>query len=306
MQVIEFKSGNQETVRGWLFEPNTPRPHPAIIFAHGLLSTHAEFGDFPEKFCARGYLVLAIDFRGHGASEGQRGLMSTERNVEDLRHALDYVEANPGIDNSRIALIGHSFGGDAVICTAARDERVRIVIAGATVGRIREELGGAELTVYRIVDAVNRFQKRFTHKPLYLPYRVSYKDIFVDAECRQRAQAAGFLQKSVCADFIPVALAQDATLCAQNVGVPTMVVQGEQDAVVTHKSTRAVYEALPNPDKEWYEVKGSGHSVWTDWKGAEAFEHIAAWLDKHIMTKDGGRMRDTSSFVLRHSSKGVY
>ena len=281
MRIVEFKSGNQETVRAVLHEPNTPRPHPAIIFAHGLLSTHAEFGDYPERFCERGYLTLALDFRGHGASEGQRGLMSTDRNVEDLRHAIDYLEANPGIDNNRIALIGHSYGGDAVVCTAARDERVRAIVAGATVGRIRDELKSGELTQYRLVDAVNRFQKRFTHRPLYVPYRVTYKDIFADAECCARAQAAGFLQTTVCADFIPVAMAQDATLCAQNVGVPTLVIQGEKDAVVTHASTRATFDAVACGDKEWHEVKGSGHSIWTDWKGEETFDFVAAWIEKH-------------------------
>lgn len=281
MRVIEFQSG-KEIVRGVLHEPNTPRPHPALIFAHGLLSTHQEYGDYPERFCERGYLTLAIDFRGHGASEGQRGFMSTERNVEDLRHAIDYIEGNPGIDNNRIGLIGHSFGGDAVVCTAARDERVRIVVAGATVGRLRDELKPGELTLYRIIDVLNRFQKRFTQRPLYVPYRVTYKDIFANEECRERARSAGFLQTSVCTDFIPVAMTQDATLCAQNVHVPTLVVQGELDAVVTHASTRATFDAIACKDKEWYEVKGSGHSVWTDCQGEAVFNHVAAWIEKHF------------------------
>jgi pimeloyl-ACP methyl ester carboxylesterase len=281
MRRIQFVSDN-DTVRGVLFEPTTPPPHPAIIFAHGLLSAHQEFGDYPQRFCARGYLTLAIDFRGHGASEGLRGLMSSERNVQDLRHAIDYIEARPEIDNNRIALIGHSYGGDAVLCTAARDERVRAVIAGATIGRIQDELGRGEFILYQVIDTLNRFQKQFTHKPLYVPYRVSYKDIFSDDACRQRAEAAGFLQKTVCADFIPVALTQNATLCAQNVGVPTMILQGEKDAVVLHSSTHSVYEAIACSDKEWYEVKGSGHSVWTDCQGSVVFEHVAAWLDKHL------------------------
>lgn len=283
MRVIEFQSG-KEIVRGALHEPNTPRPHPALIFAHGLLSAYQEYGAYPERFCERGYLTLAIDFRGHGASEGQRGLMSTERNVEDLRHAIDYLEANPGIDNNRIGLIGHSFGGDAVVCTAARDERVRLIVAGATVGRLRDELKPGEITLYRIVDAVNRFQKQFTRRPLYVPYRVTYKDIFANEECRARAQAAGFLQTSVCADFIPAAMTQDATLCAQNVGVPTLIVQGELDAVVTHSSTRATHDAIACADKEWYEVKGSGHSVWTDCQGDVVFDHVAAWIEEHFVS----------------------
>lgn len=284
MQTVEFKSGN-ELVRGVLYEPTTPPPHSAIIFAHGLLSTHHEYGDYPEKFCARGYLTLAIDFRGHGASEGQRGLMSSERNVQDLQRALDFIQAQPGVDPNRIALIGHSLGGDAVICTAARDKRVRLVVAGATVGRLRDEIGGGEMIVYRVADALNRLQKRFTHKPLYLPYRVTYKDIFANEECRARAQAAGFLQTKVCADFIPLALVQDAIACARNVQVPTLVIQGEKDAVVSRASTRATFEALACADKQWYEVKDSGHSVWTDCQGDVVFEYVATWIEKHFSTK---------------------
>jgi len=278
MRNIEFKSGNDETVRGVLYEPVTAHPHPAIIFAHGLLSTHDEFGDYPTKFCQRGYLVQAIDFRGHGASEGLRGLISSARNVEDLQHALDFIEAQPGIDNHRIALFGHSFGGDAVLCTAARDPRVRAVVAGATVGRLRDELRPGERAAYRVIGAVNRLQKAITRKSMYVPYRVTYADIFNDEECCKSAEAKGFLQRTLPADNIPLLLQQDAFACARNVRVPTLIVQGELDRVVQPASTRAVYDAL-TCEKEWYEVKGSGHSFATDSKGAEAFERIAAWLD---------------------------
>ena len=281
MRLIEFKSGDHEVIRGWLNEPNTPRPHPAIIFAHGFLSTHAEFGNYPQRFCERGYLTLAFDFRGHGASEGKRGFISEARMVEDVIHALDYIESNPGIDNNRIALIGHSLGGGAALCATARDARVRAVVAGATIGRLRDEIGGSEMTTYRIVDRFNTWQKRFTKKSIYVPYRVSYKDIFADAECRRQAQRKGFLQGALPADNIPLLMQQDALACARNVHVSALVVQGELDRVVKHTSVRAVYDALAG-EKELYEVKGSGHSVWTDCKGDEAFAHIVAWMDKYL------------------------
>lgn len=281
MRHIEFKSGDGNPLRGTLYEPMTPRPHPTIIFAHGLLSTHHEFGDYPALFCARGYMTLAFDFRGHGASEGLRGFVSQDHWVEDLRHALDYIEAHPGVDEDRIALFGHSLGGGAVICATARDTRVRAVVAGATVGRLRDEIAPGELSLYKNVMRFNEWQKQFTHKPLYLPYRVGYKDIFADDAARLAAARAGFLQRWICADSIPNLLTQDALACAANVRVPALIVQGELDKVVQPASTRQVYDAIPG-DKQYYVVPGAGHSFATDVGGAEAFEHIATWVNKQF------------------------
>lgn len=281
MQSIEFFSGDHELVRGVLFEPVAPPPHPGIIFAHGLLSNHEEFGDYPARFCDRGYLALAIDFRGHGASDGMRGYIYEERMIEDLTHALDFLEVQPGLDKKSIALFGHSLGGGGVICTTARDTRVSAVVAGATVGRLRDELGAGELLLYRVMDRVNYVQKTVTHKSLYVPYRVTYEHIFSDPVARQAAAAKGFLQKSIPVDNVPFLLKQDAIACAKKVHVPALIVQGEKDKVVQHSSVRTVYEALAG-EKELYQVMGSGHSFATDCKCDEAFDHIAAWLDAHL------------------------
>jgi cephalosporin-C deacetylase-like acetyl esterase len=201
--------------------------------------------------------------------------------VEDLQHALDLLEAQPGTDNKRIALFGHSLGGGGVICTAARDSRVAALVAGATVGRLRDEVGSGAQTQYRIIGALNNLQKGITRKSIYVPYPIGYKDIFADDQARQAAEAKGFLQRKLPADALSFLLHQDAIACARNVKVPALIVQGEFDQAVAHSSVQAVYDALAG-EKELYLVKGSGHSVWTDCKSAEAFDHVAPWIDKHL------------------------
>ena len=113
MQPIQFPSTDNEIVRGVLHEPRDARQHPAIIFAHGFLSTREEYGDYPENFCARGYVSLAIDFRGHGASDGMRGLISQARMVEDLRHALDFIETVPAWMSIALRSLGTVWAGAA-------------------------------------------------------------------------------------------------------------------------------------------------------------------------------------------------
>jgi pimeloyl-ACP methyl ester carboxylesterase len=285
MRNIEFRSPNGESLRGFLFEPPRPGPNPALIFVHGLLSTHAEFGDYPEKFSELGYVALAIDLRGHGESGGMSGFITEERMVEDVRQAVDFVIELPGVDSRRVALLGHSLGAAAVLCAAAEDPRVHAVVAGATVGRLRDEIGRAEFMLYRLIDGVNRLQRLVTRRSIYVPYRVSYKDMFFDPRARAAAEAKGFLRRALPADIIPPLLKQDACACAKELRVPTLIVVSEHDRLVKQANIRRVYDLIPG-EKDWYEVKGSGHSFATDCASAEAFDTIKGWLDTRL---GGGR-----------------
>ncbi len=278
---VEFKTESGEFVRGVLMEPIGPARRAAIILVHGLLSTHEELGTYPESFCQRGYVSLAIDLRGHGESDGIRGFISQERMVEDVKYAMDYVAALPTVNPHRIALFGHSLGAAAVLCAASSDSRVAAVVAGAVVGRIIDAGGPLEVLLYHVLDRVNRLQKAVTHKPIRVPYRVSYEDILLDPNARAKAKARGFLQRTAPADTIPTLLRQDAYPCARNLGAPALIIASECDRVVKRSNTRKVFDLIPG-EKEWYEIKGSGHSFPMDQNGSQAFERIVAWLDRHL------------------------
>lgn len=69
-----------------------------------------------------GLRVVALDFRGHGLSEHRDtyGYADYER---DLFGLLDFL----GLDG--IVVAGHSLGGYVALAAAARDERIRAVVA---------------------------------------------------------------------------------------------------------------------------------------------------------------------------------
>ena len=60
---------------GYLWEPqNTPK---AIInLVHGFGEYMERYDPWAMKFVEKGYLVHAIDYRGHGKSDGRRGHIS--------------------------------------------------------------------------------------------------------------------------------------------------------------------------------------------------------------------------------------
>src|SRR5690606_32273304 len=105
-------------------------PYPVVIPCsgfQGLKVTHPE--RFARALTPLGYAVLAFDYRGFGASEGERGRLDPQAWALDIRAAVDRVCAEPDLDADRVGLLGWGLGGGVVVATAAEDERVRAVAA---------------------------------------------------------------------------------------------------------------------------------------------------------------------------------
>ncbi len=280
MQPIEYPSEDNEIVRGVLFALGDTGRLPAILFTHGLLSCHEEWGGYPEQFCGRGYVTLAIDLRGHGTSAGQRGLVSPRRGVEDIRRGLDFLRSQPQVDPARLALVGHSLGAALSVCATAADTRVKALVAIAPPASIRQELKPGEAPLYAMVGAVGNAYKAVTGKSLYLPYRVGIDDIFYHESARRAAHANDFLQHRAPHETAGALVRELDTLrCAAQVHIPTLIMHGEYDRVVN--TSKLVYDQLAGP-KEFVSVADSGHSIMLDGHGDEAFETVASWLAQNL------------------------
>ena len=100
---------------------------PALCICHGIPSGKpADPGDrgYPglaDRFCRAGFATLIFSFRGTGASGGNFDMLGWTR---DLRGAMDLICSSPGVDGSRVYLMGFSGGAAASAYVAAGDPRV--------------------------------------------------------------------------------------------------------------------------------------------------------------------------------------
>lgn len=281
MQNVEFSSGESERVRGVLFAPNATGKFPGIVFTHGLLSEHKEFGAYPEQLAQRGFVTLALDLRGHGASDGQPGLISQARGVQDIRAALTCLVTHPQVDAARLGLVGHSLGAALSVCAAVEDARVKAMVAIAPPASIRHELKPGEAQVYAVVYRVGKLYRQLTGKSLYLPYRVGYDDLFHHSAAKENARRQNLLQRTVPHENARGLVNDQNTLaCAQHVHIPTLVMLGEHDRVVT--TSRIVYEQLRG-QKQFVRLLDCGHSVMTDGHGDEHLEHLVDWFVRYLV-----------------------
>lgn len=126
---------------------------PAILLTHGWGGVRAHLNQgYAPKFAAGGFVVLTIDYRGWGDSDSklvmtepmpkpdEKGMVTVTARairevvdpfdqVEDITHALDFLEGEPIVDKTRIGLWGTSYSGGHSVYVAAQDDRVKCIVS---------------------------------------------------------------------------------------------------------------------------------------------------------------------------------
>ncbi len=127
---VSFESSGA-TCRGWFYrgDGSNASRKPAIVMSHGISAVKEHhLAPFAERFAAEGFSVLVFDYRFLGASDGEpRGHIDPRLQHDDIRAALAWVSAQPGVDPERIGLWGTSFSGGHALFVGALDPRVKVV-----------------------------------------------------------------------------------------------------------------------------------------------------------------------------------
>lgn len=101
------------------------RTAPAVLLVHMLTRTHAEWDLTAEALNVSGFGVLAIDLRGHGASEGSSGALAPMQ--QDVQAGLDWLKTRPDVVSGRLGIVGASLGTTLAVLVAAADSTVRSI-----------------------------------------------------------------------------------------------------------------------------------------------------------------------------------
>lgn len=132
MPSVRFGSAGS-TLAGFLRLPDgAAPPYPVVVQGPGWLGLAGtrSYVPYHDAFTSAGFAVLAFDYRGFGASEGDATVADPAAQVEDWLAAVAFCAARPELDVQRLAVFGSGgTGGGNAIVVAARDGRVRAVVA---------------------------------------------------------------------------------------------------------------------------------------------------------------------------------
>ncbi len=133
-QMTSFQSGNHQ-LEGYLARPEGDEPFPGVVVIHEAYGLNENMKDIARRFADQGYAALAVDlFAGRNRAicmvRFMGGWLFNSLNnsaIHDLKAALTFLSAQPGVDDARLGAVGYCMGGGFVICWACTDNRLKAI-----------------------------------------------------------------------------------------------------------------------------------------------------------------------------------
>lgn len=180
---ITFAVEKGDRVPAWLLIPNAfSGKRPAMLCLHQTISIGKDepigLGKQESKRQAlhlvkRGYVCLVPDYPSFSEypydfrkSTYASGSMKA---IWNCRKAVDLLESLPGVDTSRIGVIGHSLGGHAGMFAAAFDDRIAAVVSSCGFCSFHHYYGG-NLAGWSGERYMPRIASQFGKDPKRMPF----------------------------------------------------------------------------------------------------------------------------------------
>lgn len=125
-QDVSFRTDDGVTIAGTLYLP--ARSGPGVILLHALSRTREDWHAVATRLADAGFVALAIDLRGHGASGPLpvgTDLQELTKMTADVKAARAFLASRREVAPNRIGFAGASIGANLAILFAANDPTVR-------------------------------------------------------------------------------------------------------------------------------------------------------------------------------------
>lgn len=215
-----------------------PEAAPPVLFLHGAAQHAGAWEPVAERMAARGYRALALDSRGHGASDHAPP-------YDEAGYASDVVAAIEAIGGS-VALVGHSTGSLVAMRVAAEHpalvraavfididpqpperQRARLQEAGTKPARRFDSLDDLLAGVARILPDIDEATaRRFTERAYE---RVEDGSFAQRLDQRTLAEWPRFDQRPLLPSIV----------------CPALVVRGRESVVASEEATTEAVRLLP-------------------------------------------------------------
>jgi alpha-beta hydrolase superfamily lysophospholipase len=266
---IKSADGTKLAYRAW------PKAGANITFAvvHGLGEHAGRYARFAEAMANHGMSTFALDLRGHGESEGQRGHVdSWSQWTDDVSAFVKHVE---GLAGTEVVPLGHSFGGAALLST---------VLSGKLPNSKRFAVSSPALKLRLQAPAWKTAVAPFASK--IVPRLALDNEVDPAAVSRIPEVVAAYRDDPLVHSRISSRMYtewQNATVDilarAAQIKIPFLILAGTADPLIDPQGSRRLHELAPSLS-ELHLLDGRYHEPFNDLGSDEVFQVVADWVHR--------------------------
>jgi fermentation-respiration switch protein FrsA (DUF1100 family) len=248
---------------------------------------------YHDAFTTAGFAVLIFDYRGFGASEGERGTLSPAWQLADWRSAIAYMRGRDDIDPKRGAIFGSggTGGGNAVLVAAAEPE-MRATISQVPIadGRdwLRRQRAEHEWITFLEAVEADRRARATTGTGTNVHPR---KAIAIDPPERATTTVKADVDTRV-PTSVPLAAAQGILEYRPIDAAPRvrglMVIAVADDAMTPTDHAEELYEAAPAPKRLIMQRNTTHYAAYKQY-GSQVIPLMVEWLSARVLRESADR-----------------
>ena len=266
---IQSADGTKLAYRAW------PAIGAATTFTvvHGLGEHAGRYARFAEGMARHGMSTYALDLRGHGNSEGQRGHVdSWSQWTDDVSAFVGLVEGAVG---GEVIPLGHSFGGAALLSTVLTGKLpgIKRFVLSSPALKLRLKAPGWKVA---LAPVASKLLPRLAMDNEVDPATVSRIPEVVEAY-RSDPLVHNRISSRMWTEW------QNATMDifagAAQIKVPFLILAGTADPLVDPERSRSLHEKAKS-SSILHLLEGRYHEPFNDLGSDEAFQLMADWVGR--------------------------
>jgi len=240
---------------------------------HGLGEHSGRYAALAEAMFKRGMDTYAVDLRGHGKSQGQRGHVdSWSQWTDDVASFVARVE---GLSSGEVIPLGHSFGGVAMLSAVLEGKlkSARRFIVSSPALKLKAAVPQWKV---KLGNVTSRLTPRLALANEVDPGSVSRIPEVVEAYrtdplVHARISSRMYTEWQRAAD--------DVLARANRIPIPFLILAGDADRLIDTAGSVQLHAKAPQ-QSTLHMLPGRYHEPFNDLGSEEAFDLVAGWISK--------------------------
>lgn len=247
-----------------------------LLVSHGYGEHGGRYGNLVDYFVPRGIAVYALDHRGHGRSEGQRGHVKRFAELVADLHAFR-IRVEEDQRERPLVLVGHSLGGLIAVhyALAHGQELVGTVLSSPALGLS----GGPSRLLVWVARLLSLVAPRVSFRGNVAPELLSH-----DPSVGPAYATDPLVHRSVSARFF-TELSRAIRIAHERAGelrVPLLVLQAGDDRLVDPRSVEDFAARAASEVKKVYVYPGLYHEIFNETQKGAVFADMEQWIEAAI------------------------